>query len=274
MTAPRAILSVKYLATPSAAAARTAVNGFVRYIQYRDHHQDVVADTSRMLRYVGYRDPTSVRGQMFDGSNRAGDLERKALVAHVRRSLRDVSPGARPQRAVYRFVLSPANARGLDLRDLTRATMAGLERDAGPLPPWVAAVHRNTQHPHVHIVMAARREVSPGRFKTLMITRPRLAQMKQSLAHEMARQRDRSGVRRQGHLMRFSELVRIKSGADGIPRLADPKRPVRPSSSSPARTLEVLGIRLRRVARRYQLYIERELLDEERRQNKERGWER
>ena len=272
--APRAILSVKFLAIPSAAAARTAVNGFVRYIQYRDHHEDLVAGTSRMLRYVGYRDPTSVRGQLFDGSSRAGDLERRALVAHVRRSLRNLSPGARPQRAVYRLVLSPADARGLDLRELTRATMLGLERDAGALPPWVAAVHRNTQHPHVHIVMAARREVSPGQFRTLMITRPRLAHMKESLAQETSRQLDRPGVRREGRSRDLSDLIRIESGTDVVPNPTTPRHRFRSGAQLLVWRFDGLGSQLRRAARRFQRQHERELLEEERRQNIERGWER
>jgi hypothetical protein len=272
--APRAILSVKYLAMPSAGAARTAVNGFVRYIQYRDHHEDVAADTSRLVRYVGYRDPTSQRGQLFDRSGRAGDLERKAVVAHVRRSLRDLSPGARPQRAVYRFVLSPADARGLDLRELARATMRGLERDAGPLPPWVAAVHRNTQHPHVHIVMAARREVSPDRFKTLIITRPRLARMKESLALETSRQIDRSPVGREDRTRGLRDLVRVDRAADGIPRLADLRTRHRAGFRNRAHALDAIATGLRRAARRYQRQIEEELVEEERRQKLERGWER
>lgn len=269
-----AILSVKYLAMPSAAAARTAVNGFVRYIQYRDHHEDVVADTSRMLRYVGYRDPTSTRGQLFDMPSRAGDLERKALVAHVRRSLRDLSPSDRPQRAVYRFVLSPADARGLDLPELARATMRGLERDAGLLPPWVAAVHRNTGHPHVHIVMAARREVSPDRFKTVVITRPRLARMKESLAQEMSRQLDRSPARRTDRPSIFRELVRVKSNIDAIPRFASLQARRRTGFRTRAGALDALSTGLRRTARRYQRQIEQELLEDERRQNLERGWDR
>ncbi|HEV2032649.1 MAG TPA: hypothetical protein VGU71_00350 [Candidatus Dormibacteraeota bacterium] len=272
--AARAILSVKYLAMPSAGAARTAVNGFVRYIQYRDHHEDVAADTSRMLRYVGYRDPTSVRGQLFDRSSRAGDLERKALVAHVRRSLRDLPPSARPQRAVYRLVLSPADARGLDLRELARATMCGLERDAGPLPPWVAAIHRNTQHPHVHIVMAARREVSPDRFKTVVITRPRLARMKESLAQEMSRQLDRSPARRTDRPSIFRELVRVKANIGTIPRFASLQARHRTGFRSRVGALDALSTGLRRAARRYQRQIEQELLEDERRQNLERGWDR
>jgi relaxase-like protein len=273
--APRAILSVKYLAMPSAGAARTAVNGFVRYIQYRDHHEDVAADTSRMVRYVGYRDPTSQRGQLFDRSGRAGDLERKALVGHVRRSLRNLSPGARPQRAVYRFVLSPADSRGLDLRELARATMRGLESDAGSLPPWIAAVHRNTRHPHVHIVMAARREVSPDRFKTLIITRPRLARMKESLGAEMSRQIDRTPGRRDDRTSSLRELVLVDRAADGIPRLTGVRRwRHRAGFRNRAQALDDIATGLRRAARRYQRHIEQELIEEERGRSLERGWER
>jgi len=272
--APSAILSVKYLAMPNAGAARTAVNGFVRYIQYRDHHEDIAADTSRMVRYVSHRDPTSQRGQLFDWDGRAGDLERKALVGHVRRSLRDLPSGAHPQRAVYRLVLSPADARGLDLRELARATMHGLERDAGPLPPWVAAVHRNTQHPHVHIVMAARREVSPDRFKTLIITRPRLARMKESLASEMSRQIARSPVRREDRTGGLRELVRVDRAGRSVPRLAGFRARHRAGFRNRAHALDAITGGLRRAARRYQRHIEEQLIEEERRQKLERGWER
>jgi len=270
----RAILSVKYLAMPSAGAARTAVNGFVRYIQYRDHHEDFAADTSRMVRYLGYRDPTSQRGQLFDRAGKAGDLERKALVAHVRRSLRDLPSGGHPQRAVYRLVLSPADAYGLDLRELARATMRGLERDAGPLPPWVAAIHRNTQHPHVHIVMAARREVAPDRFKTLIITRPRLARMKESLAWEMSRQIARSPVRREDRTSGLRGLVRVDRPERGVPRVAGFSGRHRAGFRNRSQALDAIATGLRRAARRYQRHIEAELLEEESRQKLERGWER
>jgi len=272
--APMAILSVKYLAMPSAGAARTAVNGFVRYIQYRDHHEDIAADTSRMVRYLGYRDPTSQRGQLFDRAGKAGDLERKALVAHVRLSLRDLPSGGHPQRAVYRLVLSPADAYGLDLRELARATMRGLERDVGSLPPWVAAVHRNTRHPHVHIVMAARREVAPDRFKTLIITRPRLARMKESLASEMSRQIARSPVRREDRTGGLRDLVRVGRVFDDIPPVAGIRSRHRVGHRSQPQALDAIATGLRRAARRYQRHMEDELLEEERRQKLERGWER
>jgi hypothetical protein len=268
--APIAILSLKYMAAPNASVARSAVGGFLRYIQYRDDHHNLAEKTSRVLGYVGFRDRTSAGGQLFDANGRAGDLERKALVAHVRRSLRDIGPQARPQRAVYRFVVSPADARGLDLRELARATMRGLENDAGPLPPWIAAVHRNTQHPHVHIVLAARREIAPDRFRTLIITRPRLARMKETVGLEIARQRGRSLDREPTGLGGLGRLVRLERGVDGLHLPAA----IRPRRSHRSQALLDLGSRLRTAARRYQRQMEHELLEEERRRNRELEWER
>ena len=267
--APGAILSVKYLAAPNAVAARRAVGGFIRYVQFRDQHQDVARTTSRLLGYVGHRDQASRRGELFDHRGQAGDLERKALVGHVRRSLQDLGPGARPQRVVYRFVLSPADARNLDLRELARATMRGLERDAGPLPPWVAAVHRNTQHPHVHIVLAARREVSKDCFRTLVITKPRLARMKEALGHEKSRQLELSPTRKRDLRHNLRDLI----GAEGHDRLRPSRLEarLRPPLTPQAEVVAELSRRLRRVARKYQREMHRQL-EEENRPGRE--WER
>jgi hypothetical protein len=87
------------------------------------------------------------------------------------------------------MVLSPEHAEGLDLKALTRAAVDQLGRDAGGTPPWVAAIHRNTGHPHVHIVMAARREIKPGQFRTVVINPARLAHMKLAMSDELSRQR-------------------------------------------------------------------------------------
>jgi hypothetical protein len=55
---------------------------------------------------------------------------------------------------------------------------------------WIAAEHRNTEHPHAHVVAAARREDEPGHYKTVVITRPRLERMKQAMTNELSRQHD------------------------------------------------------------------------------------
>jgi hypothetical protein len=87
------------------------------------------------------------------------------------------------------MVLSPERADGLDLKALTRAAVGELGREVGGTPPWIAAIHRNTKHPHVHIVMAARREIAPGRFQTMVINRERLAHMKLAVNAELMRER-------------------------------------------------------------------------------------
>jgi monoamine oxidase len=76
--------------------------------------------------------------------------------------------------------------------------MKQLEADAGPggLGPWFAAEHRNTAHHHVQVVLAARREIAPGRFSTLIINRARLQQMKEAIwadiEHQRASERERA----------------------------------------------------------------------------------
>ena len=190
MRSARAVLSIRY--TRAAADAGRAVSGFLRYVQHRDHSN--VDDRDRgiagLVRYVAYRDAASPEGRLFGPDGKAGSRERRELVRYVRCSLASYREGGRPGRSVYRLVLSPEDARGLDLRQMARSTMAQLERDTGAkLPPWIAAEHRNTEHPHVHIVMAARREVAPGRFREVRVTRPRLARMKVALAFELEQQR-------------------------------------------------------------------------------------
>src|SRR5215213_6392417 len=54
----------------------------------------------------------------------------------------------------HRLMLSPpADRCPQDLRAFTRHVMAALERDKGRALHWVAVEHRNTAHPHVHIVL-------------------------------------------------------------------------------------------------------------------------
>jgi hypothetical protein len=183
VTGDRCILSVKYVSAGSA----KGLSGFLRYVQFRDQHADLKRELGGLTRYIAHRDRTALGGRLFGPRGNAGDLDRRALLAHISRSLRD-GHGKYP-RAAYRFVLSPERAEGLDLKALTRAAIDELGREVGGTPPWIAAIHRNTKHPHVHIVMAARREVEPGRFKTVVINRERLARMKGALSRELVRER-------------------------------------------------------------------------------------
>lgn len=258
----RAILSVKY--TPAGPKAGRAVGAFLRYVHYRDQHEvgERAEGIDGLVRYVAYRDKASPRGRLFDASGIIGDRERKRLVEYVNRSLRATERTGARRRAVYRLVLSPENARGLDLKDLTRTVMAQLAQDAGPggLPPWVAAEHRNTAHPHVHVVMAAYREISPGRFRALVINRERLARMKTTLGRGIELQR---GERRPS-----------RSLTDGLMEAARPRRRRQPRHEQvrwrPTRPLRLQRV-LRRLAAHYRWEAERDALE---RSRDDRGWER
>lgn len=55
----------------------------------------------------------------------------------------------------HRLMLSPPeDARPDDLRELTRYVMGELEKRLERALHWVAVEHRNTAHPHVHVVLA------------------------------------------------------------------------------------------------------------------------
>ena len=190
------ILTVRVMPARKSASAGDIAR-FVRYVQYRDIHPDSnqARDVDDLIAYVHHRDPTSPRGRMFDAVGPAAYEQRQVLVDHVARSNTELlgrdNPSTTSLRAAYRLIISPEDARGVNLQRLTRAAMARLEADAGgKLPPWIAGEHRNTKHPHVHVVLGARRETAAGQFRTLLITRERLAAMKEALHAELQLQRE------------------------------------------------------------------------------------
>jgi len=203
MRSLRFFLSIKYTPANTSGGVKKAVGGLLRYLQYRDQHQEEQPprDVQGLLRYVAWRDVAPPQGRLFNEAGMAGDRERKELGDYIARSVAglDRAPQSNwpPQRAYYGMVFSPEDARGLDLRQLTKEAMAQLERDlGGKLPPWIGAEHRNTAHPHVHIVLGARRELAPGQYRAMMITRPRLARIKLAIGREMARQRGERVIER------------------------------------------------------------------------------
>jgi type IV secretory pathway VirD2 relaxase len=54
---------------------------------------------------------------------------------------------------LWKVILSPEFGDRLDLERLTRETMGRMEQDLGTPLEWVAVVHCNTEHPHVHIAV-------------------------------------------------------------------------------------------------------------------------
>src|SRR5260370_37181566 len=94
------------------------------------------------------------------------------------------------RRAVHRLVISPERAQGLDLEKLTRAAVAQLESDMGVSDlRWIAAIHRNTRHHHVHLVLAGMHQGGNGSYRRVDLSKSRLSAMKEAVALEIERQR-------------------------------------------------------------------------------------
>ena len=260
----RCILAVKFTPAAAPAVLRKAVGGFMRYVQYRDKHGDAPepqtpADpkVSGLLKYVAYRDQAAEEGRLFGPEGPAGDQERRQLATFVARGIGATKPQMAKvdgklvdrRRAVYRFVLSPEHAAGLDLRRLTEAAVRRLERESKVSGlRWIAAEHRNTKHPHVHLVLAGVREVAPGSFRGFVLTPTRLAAMKDELTLEIARQRGIERLPSTAH-PRAPRRERTSSGPGRLIRLRIPSR---------AHRMPSVFLQLQLAALRYRRRLERQ----------------
>ena len=284
----RCIVRIKF--TPVDAGMRSAVGAFLRYIQHRDLHPTaepahVKTRVSSLVKYAAYRDGASARAELFSSDGKSGTQGRKDFVDFVARSI----SGSQPQlfrnrasvlmdrrRAVSRLVISPERAGGLDLEQLTRAATDRLAADAGGEIRWIAAIHRNTAHHHVHLVVAGMRRDAEGRFHRLDITKPRLEAIKQAVGLEIERQR------RERVIERPLQSTPDTSAATPVALQLRVERPLvlKPSSDAPRRarvrvapTLRATRhgpaavLRLRAVARMYQRQVEREAEQEATRYN-------
>src|SRR5713226_1671521 len=246
----RCFVRLKWDPATSAGDARRAVGGFLRYIQHRDLHPGsrpvrTAQDVHGLVKYVAYRDKASSRAELFGPKGVGGTDARKGFAAYVTRSIERSQPQLYRsrdgrlldrRRAVSRFVISPERAVGLDLQQLTRAAVARLESELGVDGlRWIAAVHRNTQHHHVHLVLAGLHEQAPGRYRRVDISKKGLAAIKETFALEISRQRgDRSPE------------VALRPGVDGA---AVPQQPLNAAAVTHLRQI-ALPARLDRALRR------------------------
>ena len=94
--------------------------------------------------------------------------------------------------AYHRLILSPG-APVADLQRWTRLVMADLSRHLGQDLHWVAAAHRNTGHPHVHLLVAGTGErlIDDGRSPRVLLRPEEYAVLRESgdrHGREMARE--------------------------------------------------------------------------------------
>lgn len=79
------------------------------------------------------------------------DAERDAV------DVADLPQKWRGDRHHWRLIVSPQDARRLDLTDFARAYTARLEERLDTPLEWAGIVHVNTDHPHVHLLIRGRR---------------------------------------------------------------------------------------------------------------------
>ncbi len=287
----RCIVRVKFTLAGGDSVVRRAVGGFLRYVQHRDLHptQRVhqQSSISGLVNYVAYRDQASARAELFGSQGLQGTAGRKAFVDFVARSIAESQPQLFRTRdgrildrrqAVSRLIISPERSHGLDLERLTRAAMARLAEETGSSDlRWIAAIHRNTAHHHIHLVVAGMHQDVSGRFHRLDVTKPRLAAMKQAVALEIERQRGERMPARPVQLLKNDAAAtlgsRIKVAAEPGIGTAKPTfhRDARWPRSRPHRLSygSTTLLRLRAAAQHYRHQVEREAEEEIRR----RHWE-
>ncbi len=54
---------------------------------------------------------------------------------------------------MFKIIISPENGAHLDMEQYTRDVMAAVQKDKAGGLEWVAAVHTNTDHPHIHVAI-------------------------------------------------------------------------------------------------------------------------
>ena len=290
MRSTYSVLLVSYMPVSVTGGVRKAVGGYLRYMQFRDQRREPEKQPGldAFVRYVAHRDRTSPAGRVFGAEGTLTTADRRRLVEYVARSTKGLEPKwvssrdgkpADRQRAVYQLVISPQDWHGLDLRQITRVAMKQLESDAGAggLGPWFAAEHRNTAHHHVQIVLAARRELTPGSFSTLIINRARLQRMKEAIWAEIERQRrlERPSPEKAPRRPPPDRLVwralppNRRPVLPGLPRRLRLTRFQRPHGHP----VRAAVLRIRGVALRYRFQMDRELERELLRREHE-AWER
>ena len=299
----RCFVKVEFDPATAGSQVRRAVSGFLRYIQHRDLHPiqrptQPTPNVAGLVKYVAYRDRASERAELFGADGSLGTQGRKDFVAYVARSIE----GSEPQifrtraglemdrrRAVSRFLISPDVAAGLDLQRLTRAAVSRLESDMGVSGlHWIAAIHRNTAHHHVHLVLAGLHEEGAGRYRRVDVSKRRLAAIKEAIHLEIERQRgerEPAGPLRKPTATEFSDRDRTSTPTlEPLPPRPVPfrKLPVAPPprlrvpsqgqagfwSRTPASGSLLV---LRAVARRYSRQMQRELEREAQRFGRERA---
>ncbi|KCZ48478.1 DUF3363 domain-containing protein [Hyphomonas sp. CY54-11-8] len=160
--------------------------------------------------HVKYIQRDGVDRNKAEGRDRAGNLYDRSDERLDDRSFLERSTDDRHQ---FRIILSPEDADQLgDLKESTRAFMAGVEKDLGTRLDWVAVDHHDTGHPHTHIVIRGR----DARGRDLVIARDYLTKGLRQRAQDMVM--DRLGPRRDLEIARANANEIAQERLTGLDR--------------------------------------------------------
>jgi len=135
---------------------------------------------------------------------------------------------ATEQVAFHRLILSPGPDQPVaDMREWTRMVLDDLADTLGQQLHWVAVIHRNTDHPHAHVLLAGGGERA-GELRPVLLYKAQYAVVRASGDHSadhlrgLEREQATAVHHRIGHEERQAERASARAGAGEAGRVGAP----------------------------------------------------
>jgi len=140
----------------------------------------------------------------------------------------EIMDHATEQVAFHRLILSPGPDQPVaDMQEWTRMVLDDLADTLGQQLHWVAVIHRNTDHPHAHVLLAGGGERA-GELRPVLLYKAQYAAVRasgdRSADHLRGLERDQSTAvhHRMGHERRQAERASARAGAGEAGRTGAP----------------------------------------------------
>ena len=182
------------------------------------------------LRYMQTRPPDNgerPEDRHFFGPEREGGSWREARA--------EILDHATEQVAFHRLILSHGPDQPVaDMREWTRMVLDDLADTLGQQLHWVAVIHRNTDHPHAHVLLAGGGERA-GVLRPVLLYKAQYAVVRasgdRSADHLRGLEREQATAVRHriGHEERQAERASARAGAGEAGRVGAPGRGTRES---------------------------------------------
>jgi len=185
---------------------------------------------------------TSVAGQIYDAlhymQTRPLDHDERPEDRHFfgpereggswREARAEIMDHATEQVAFHRLILSPGPDQPVaDMREWTRMVLDDLADALGQQLHWVAVIHRNTDHPHAHVLLAGGGERA-GELRPVLLYKAQYAVVRasgdRSADHLRGLEREQATAvhHRIGHEERQAERASARAGAGKAGRVGAP----------------------------------------------------